>query len=54
MVVDLTQVLRCLKVRSLAFGKAQLAITMTTVIQKPAVKFIIKYSNHTHQALVNP
>jgi len=54
MVVDLTQVLRCLKVRSLAYGKAQLPITMITEIPKPAIKFIIKYNNHTQQAAVKP
>jgi len=42
MVEDLTQVLRCLEVCSLALGKAQLLIEMITVIQKPAIKFIIK------------
>jgi hypothetical protein len=54
MVADMNQVLRSLKVCSLAFGKAQLPITMITEIKKPAIKFIIKYSNHTRQAVVKP
>jgi hypothetical protein len=41
MVVDLTQVLRFFKVRSLPYGKTQLHITVKTLIHKPAIKFII-------------
>jgi len=49
-----THVLKCLKACSLAFGKAQLPITMITVILKAAIKFIFTYSNHTQQAVVKP